>query len=175
MHECPALSMRSLYCSQSWIRSVKSAPASSHGGRPAAKSSSMTHCLNDSETTGQLSMQLSLLDSTSAITFLFDAAGDADAAAVLRRQVPALGLKGKLFGTTPDAALLWRAADVIVARPRPEVVSRVMLVGGRLVAVIDDAIANGPRVATALEARNRALAGLERHPLQPLRGGATLS
>ena len=55
MHECPALSMRSLYCSQSWIRSVKSAPASSHGGRPAAKSSSMTHCLNGSETTGQLS------------------------------------------------------------------------------------------------------------------------
>jgi hypothetical protein len=109
------------------------------------------------EVTGQLSMQLSLLDSTSAITFLFDAAGDADAAAVLRRQVPALGLKGKLFGATPDAPLLWRAADVIVARPRPEVISRVMLVGGRVVAIIDDAIANGPRVAAALEARKRAI------------------
>jgi hypothetical protein len=109
------------------------------------------------EVTGQLSMQLSLLDSTSAITFLFDAAGDADAAAVLRRQVPALGLRGKLFGTTPDAPLLWRACDVIVARPRPEVISRVMLVGGRLVALIDDAIANGPRVAAALEARKRAI------------------
>jgi hypothetical protein len=109
------------------------------------------------EVTGQLSMQLSLLDSTSAITFLFDAAGDADAAAVLRRQVPALGLRGKLFGSTPDAPLLWRAADVIVARPRPEVVSRVMLVGGRLVALIDDTIANGPRVAAALEARKRAI------------------
>ncbi|HEX5061736.1 MAG TPA: hypothetical protein VFV99_20355 [Kofleriaceae bacterium] len=109
------------------------------------------------ELTGQLSLQLSLLDSGSAITFLFDAAGDADAAAVLRRQVPTLGLRGKLFGATADAALLWRAADVIVARPRPEVVSRVMLVGGRLVALIDDQVANGPRVAAALEARRRAI------------------
>ena len=109
------------------------------------------------EVTGQLSLQLSLLDSGSAITFLFDAAGDADAAAVLRRQVPTLGLKAKLFGATPDAALLWRAADAIVARPRAEVVSRVMLVGGRLVALIDDTIANGPRVAAALEARKRGI------------------
>jgi hypothetical protein len=109
------------------------------------------------ELTGQLSLQLSLLDSSSSITFLFDAAGDADAAAVLRRQVPTLGLRAKLFGTTADAALLWRAADVIVARPRPEVVSRVMLVGGKLVALIDDHVANGPRVAAALEARRRAI------------------
>jgi hypothetical protein len=109
------------------------------------------------ELTGQLSLQLSLLDSGSAITYLFDAAGDADAAAVLRRQVPTLGLRAKLFGATSDAALLWRAADVIVGRPRPEVVSRVMLVGGRLVALIDDTIANGPRVAAALEARRRAI------------------
>src|SRR5690606_6954712 len=109
------------------------------------------------ELTGQLSLQLSLLDSTSSITFLFDAAGDADAAAVLRRQVPTLGLRGKLFGATADAALLWRAADVIVARPRPETVARVMLVGGKLVALIDDTIANGPRVAAALEARKRGI------------------
>lgn len=109
------------------------------------------------EVTGQLSLQLSLLDSSSSITFLFDAAGDADAAAVLRRQVPTLGLRGKLFGATPDAALLWRAADVIVARPRPEVVSRVMLLGGKLVALIDDSIANGPRLAAALEARKRGI------------------
>ena len=109
------------------------------------------------EVTGQLSLQLSLLDSNSAITYLFDAAGDADAAAVLRRQVPTLGLKAKLFGATADAALLWRAADVIVARPRPEVVSRTMLVGGKLVALIDDQVANAARVAAALEARRRAI------------------
>ncbi|HEU4612554.1 MAG TPA: hypothetical protein VFS15_10770, partial [Kofleriaceae bacterium] len=109
------------------------------------------------ELTGQLSLQLSLLDSGSAITFLFDAAGDADAAAVLRRQVPTLGLRAKLFGATGDAGLLWRAADVIVARPRPEVVSRVMLVGGRLVAVVDESVANAARVAAALEARKRAI------------------
>ncbi len=109
------------------------------------------------ELTGQLSLQLSLLDASSSITFLFDAGNDADAAAVLRRQVPALGLKGKLFGATPDAPLLWRAADVIIARPRPEVISRVMLVGGKLVALIDDAIANGAHLAAALEARKRAI------------------
>jgi hypothetical protein len=109
------------------------------------------------EITGQLALQLSLLDAGEAITFLFDAAGDADAAAVLRRQVPSLGLRGKLFGVPADAALLWRAADVIVARPRPEVISRVMLVGGRLVAVIDDQIPGGAKAAAALEVRRRAM------------------
>src|SRR5512140_144133 len=110
------------------------------------------------ELTGQLALQLSLLDGNDAITFLFDAAGDIEAAAVLRRQVPTLGLRGKLFGSTADAALLWRAADVIVARPRPEVISRVMLVGGRLVALIDDQVANGAKLAAALETRKRAIA-----------------
>jgi len=110
------------------------------------------------EVTGQLSLQLSLLDSGSAITYLFDAAGDADVAAVLRRQVPSLGLRAKLFGATPDAALLWRAADAIVARPRPEVISRVMLVGGKLVALIDDQVANAARLVAGLEARRRAIA-----------------
>ncbi len=109
------------------------------------------------EVTGQLSLQLSLLDANSQIMFLFDAGNDADAAAVLRRQVPALGLKAKLFGATGDAPLLWRAADVIVARPRPEVASRVMLLGGKLVALIDDTVANGAQLASALEARKRAI------------------
>ncbi|MDQ3341240.1 MAG: hypothetical protein M4D80_39300 [Myxococcota bacterium] len=110
------------------------------------------------EATGQLALQLSLLDSGDSITFLFDAAGDADAAAVLRRQVPALGLRGKLFGATADAPLLWRAADVIIARPRPEVVSRVQLVGGKLVALIDDSIAGAAKAAAALESRKRSIA-----------------
>jgi hypothetical protein len=109
------------------------------------------------EVTGQLSLQLSLLDANSQITFLFDAGNDADAAAVLRRQVPTLGLKAKLFGTTADAPLLWRAADVIVARPRPEVVSRVMLLGGRLVALVDDTLPAAGQVAASLEARKRAI------------------
>ena len=109
------------------------------------------------EHTGQLALQLSLLEGGEAITFLFDAGADADAAAVLRRQVPALGLRGKLFGATADAALLWRAADVIVARPRPEVVARVLLVGGKLVAIVDDQLAGSARAAAALEARKRAV------------------
>ncbi len=109
------------------------------------------------EATGQLALQLSLLDSGDQITFLFDAAGDAESAAVLRRQVPALGLRAKLFGMTPDAPLLWRAADVIVARPRPEVISRLMLVGGKLVAIVDDTIAGSASAAAAMEARKRAV------------------
>lgn len=109
------------------------------------------------EQTGQLALQLSLLDGGDQITFLFDAAGDVEAAAVLRRQVPTLGLRAKLFGATPDAALYWRAADTIVARPRPEVVSRVSLLGAKLVALIDDAVPGGAKAAAALEARKRAI------------------
>jgi hypothetical protein len=110
------------------------------------------------ELTGQLALQLSLLDGGDAITWLFDAAGDLEAATVLRRQVPTLGLRAKLFGSTGDAALFWRAADVVVARPRPEVIARVLLVGGKLVALVDDNIAGSARAAAALEARKRATA-----------------
>ncbi|HEY1557157.1 MAG TPA: hypothetical protein VGF94_20115 [Kofleriaceae bacterium] len=107
------------------------------------------------ELTGQLVMQLSLLDAGDSITYLFDAAGDADAAAVLRRQVPSLGLKGKLFGATGEAAQLWRAADVIVARARPQAVARTLLVGGKLVALVDDQLPGSAKLAAALEARKR--------------------
>jgi hypothetical protein len=47
---------------------------------------------------------------------------------------------------------------VIVARPKAETVARVMLVGGKLVALIDDTIADGARAAAALEARKRGIA-----------------
>jgi hypothetical protein len=110
------------------------------------------------EGASQLAMQLGLLDGDDAITFLFDAAGDIEAAATLRRSVPSLGLRAKLFGATADAAPLWRAADIIVARPRPEVLSRVLLVGGKLVALIDDQVPNAAKLAAALEARKRAIA-----------------
>ena len=110
------------------------------------------------EVTGQLALQLSLLDGGDQVTFLFDAGADVEAAAVLRRQVPTLGLRAKLFGATPDAALFWRAADVIVARPRYEVVARALLVGGKLVALIDDLVPDGAKLAAALETRKRAIA-----------------
>lgn len=109
------------------------------------------------EQTGSLALQLSLLDGHDAIQYLFDAGSDAEVAAVLRRSVPSLGLRGKLFGATADAALLWRAADVIVARPKPEVIARVLLVGGKLVALIDDQIAGAAKLAAALESRKRAI------------------
>jgi hypothetical protein len=107
------------------------------------------------EATGALALQLSLLDGGDQLTFLFDAGGDVEAAAVLRRQVPTLGLKAKLFGATADAPLLWRAADVVVARPRAEVLARAMLVGGKLVALIDDTLAGAAAAAAAMEARRR--------------------
>src|SRR5262249_49151002 len=109
------------------------------------------------ELTGQLALQLSLLDGTDAITWLFDAAGDIESAAVLRREVPSRGLRAKLSGATADAALLWRAADILIARPRPEVIARVLLLGGKLVALVDDNIAGSARAAAALEARKRAI------------------
>ncbi len=109
------------------------------------------------EHTGQLALQLSLLEGGEQMTFLFDAGTDVDAAAVLRRQVPTLGLRGKLFGATADAALLWRAADVIVARPRPDVLARVLLVGGKLVALVDDTIASAGKNAAAMEVRKRGI------------------
>jgi hypothetical protein len=110
------------------------------------------------EAVGQIVMQLSLVAGAERMHFLFDAAGDADVAAVLRRQVPALGLRAKLFGATSDAPLLWRAADLVVGRPRPQVISRALLVGARLVAIVDDAVPGGGRVVAALEARRRAIA-----------------
>jgi hypothetical protein len=110
------------------------------------------------EATGSLALQLSLLDGGDQLTFLFDAGGDVESAAVLRRQVPALGLRAKLFGATGDAPLLWRAADIIVARPQPHTVARVLLVGGKLVALIDDTLAGAAAAAAAMEARRRGLA-----------------
>jgi hypothetical protein len=115
------------------------------------------------EVTGQLALQLSLAPGAEDTTFLFDASGDADAAAVLRRQVPTLGLRAKLFGATADGPLFWRAADAIVARPRAATVARAMLVGGRMVALVDDGAAALARLATALEGRRRAVAA--RSPL----------
>ena len=110
------------------------------------------------DATGQLALQLSLAPGADDTSFLFDASGDVDAAAVLRRQVPTLGLRAKLFGATGDAPLFWRAAEVVVARPRPEVVAQAMLVGARLVALIDDTVPSSAKVATAIEGRRRGVA-----------------
>lgn len=69
------------------------------------------------ETISQVVLQLALFERR--VFTLFDAGDDAQAAAQLRRQVPSLGLRGKLFGAIPDAPLLWRAADVVIGRARP--------------------------------------------------------
>jgi hypothetical protein len=105
------------------------------------------------ELVGQLTMQLSLGSLSERLTYLFDAGADVDVAAVLRRQVPALGLRAKLFGQTADAARYWRAADVVVARPTTRAVARARLVGARLLALIDDEVPQASKIAAALEAR----------------------
>lgn len=107
------------------------------------------------ELTGQLALQLSLSEVSDQLTFLFDAAGDVEAAAVLRRQVPILGLRAKLFGASADTARTWRAGELVVARPRSRAVARAMLIGARLVALVDDEVDGAARIAASLEARGR--------------------
>ena len=116
------------------------------------------------ESTSSLAMQLSLSSISETTTFLFDAGDDVEAAATLRAKVPVLGLKAKLFGSTAsDAPLLWRAADVVVARPRADTIAKTALVGARLVALVDDTIAGAAKTAAALEHRKHAVAA--RSPL----------
>jgi UDP-N-acetylglucosamine:LPS N-acetylglucosamine transferase len=81
----------------------------------------------DVEVLSQLVLQLALLEKK--VFTLFDAGDDAAAAAHLRRQVPGLGLKGKLFGAIADAPLLWRAADVVLARPRTATIHATLAAG----------------------------------------------
>ena len=70
----------------------------------------------------------------------------------MRRQVPTLDLRAKLFGSTPDAPLYWRCADVVIARPTDRSVTRTLLVGARMVAFMpQDSYAEG--LARAMESR----------------------
>jgi hypothetical protein len=108
-------------------------------------------------------MQLSLADISERCTYLFDAGSDVDAAATLRAKVPVLGLRAKLFGATADAPLLWRCADVVVARPRLETVAKATLVGARMVLMVDDTVPGSARTAAALEGRKVAV--VARSPL----------
>jgi UDP-N-acetylglucosamine:LPS N-acetylglucosamine transferase len=102
------------------------------------------------DTTSQLALQLSLLERRA--TYLFAAGSDIEAATALRRQVPTLDMRAKLFGATADAPHLWRCADVIVTRPRPRAIMRAMLVGAHIVAFSPDD-EQGRELAAAMEAR----------------------
>lgn len=81
----------------------------------------------------QLALQLSL--SSAPALYLFDAGDDVDAATTLRRQVPTLDLRAKLFGKTKDAAALWRAADVVCAKPTARHAMWAMATGASMVAL----------------------------------------
>lgn len=84
----------------------------------------------------QAALQLSL--SSAPALYLFDAGDDIDAATTLRRQVPTLDLRAKLFGKTADAPALWRAADVVCAKAEPANVMRALAVGAGVVAYAPD-------------------------------------
>ncbi len=103
------------------------------------------------EETSQIALQLSLTESEPV--YLFDAGNDHEAATALRRQVPTLGMKAKLFGRSQDAAHYWRAADVVVARPSAQAVARALAVGARFVSFMPDDAGAISR-AKALEQRH---------------------
>jgi UDP-N-acetylglucosamine:LPS N-acetylglucosamine transferase len=107
------------------------------------------------ETVSQLALQLSLVERE--MLFLFDAGSDRDVAAALRTQVPALGLRAKLFGTSEDAPLYWCCADALVARPTDRAVSRSLQLGVPLVCLSPEGGAES-RTAKELEARGLGVA-----------------
>ncbi len=115
------------------------------------------------ELTSQIALQLSLAPISESTTFLFDAGADVEAAAMLRAKVPVLGLRAKLFGATADAPMLWRCAEVVVARPHAVSIAKAALIGARVVALVDDTVPGGAKVAAALETRQRAV--VARSPL----------
>jgi hypothetical protein len=98
----------------------------------------------------QIALQLALAGRTT--TVLFDAGTDREAATALRRQVPTLEMRAKLFGRSPEAPLYWRCADVVVSAPTIRAASNALLLGARFVALApegDDQV----RLAAALEQR----------------------
>lgn len=103
------------------------------------------------ETSSQLALQLSLVGSP-GVHYLFAAGRDAEAATALRRAAPTLEIKAKLFGDTDDAPLLWRCADVVVARPRARSVSRALVINAKMVSFLPEDAA-GEKLAQDLEVR----------------------
>lgn len=85
----------------------------------------------DAAALGALLVQLSLIED---VALLFDAPHEATVA-LLRERCPPLGLRARRFGATPEAALLWRTAEVLVGRPRPGLVAVARRFGAALLAL----------------------------------------
>lgn len=83
------------------------------------------------EQLGPVIMQLSL---SPGIEPLFDAPDEATTA-VLRARCPAAGIRARRFGETAEAPLLWRAADLVVGRPHPQLVAQARTVGLAIIAL----------------------------------------
>lgn len=102
------------------------------------------------ETTQQVALQLGLIGHS--VTTLFDAGTDREAATALRRQVPTLGMRAKLFGRSDDAPRYWRMANLVVARPTLRAVSHALLLGARFVSLAPEG-ERQEKLAMALEDR----------------------
>ncbi len=85
----------------------------------------------DLDDLGPTLVQLSLV-SRSAV-WLFDVAGDPEAARLLRRRVPGHGLDAHMFAEGPDALAAYQAADVVLARLGGTEALRALAVGAGLV------------------------------------------
>lgn len=109
------------------------------------------------EQTSSLVNQLGLIGNSN-VTYLFDAGKDKDAATALRARVPATGLKAKLFGATGNTPAYWRSADVIVARPTLEAISRANVVGAKFVALMPESERQRRLSAAACQRNHTALA-----------------
>jgi hypothetical protein len=83
------------------------------------------------EQLGPVIMQLSL---SPGVEPLFDTP-DEVTTALLRARCPAAGIRARRFGETPEAPLLWRAADLVVGRPRPQLVAQARAVGLAIIAL----------------------------------------
>lgn len=103
------------------------------------------------EQLGQLTLQLSLVGRP--IYILFDAAGNADTAAQLRRQVPALGIKGKLFGDTPNAPKLWRTADIVIGKMTTRALHATLAIDAAFVVLEPDGASHEAEVRALVERR----------------------
>jgi len=102
------------------------------------------------ETSQQIALQLAIIGRSA--TTLFDAGDDSEAATALRRQVPTLDMRAKLFGRTEDAPALWRSANIVIARPTLRAVSRALLLGARFVSLCPEGDAQ-EQLAKAIEER----------------------
>ena len=77
----------------------------------------------------RLSLVAAQLAFASDAPMVFDAGPEASHAQWLRRQIPAMGIRAKMFGRTDNAGRYWRAADIALIAPRAAAIHRAIAAG----------------------------------------------